>query len=155
MADRDRDRAYEHFVTRAEPAIRRALSAAYGPERGREAALDALSWAWEHWDRVRPMANPTGYVFRVGQSRAVDGLRREARPPRADGSATVEMPDLVPELPAAMAILSEQQRTAVVLVHGYGMTLREVAELMNVSIATVRTHCERALDRLRNVLEVS
>ena len=58
------------------------------------------------------------------------------------------------DLPAGLLRLSDQQRTAVVLVHGYGMTLQETAELMDVSVGTVRTHCERALKRLRQTLEV-
>ncbi len=60
-----------------------------------------------------------------------------------------------PELPKALHALSEQQRTAAVLVHGYGVPLREAAELMEVSVATVRKHCDRAMRHLRTALEVS
>ena len=42
-----------------------------------------------------------------------------------------------------------------VLVHGYGVPLREAAELMEVSVATVRKHCDRAMRHLRTALEVS
>ena len=59
-----------------------------------------------------------------------------------------------PGFPRALADLSEQQRVAVVLVHGYGWTLREVAELIDVSVSTVQTHVERALAKLRAALEV-
>jgi RNA polymerase sigma factor (sigma-70 family) len=50
--------------------------------------------------------------------------------------------------------LSEQQRTAVVLVHAYGWTLREVAELHGITVSTVQTHLERGLFKLRMALEV-
>ena len=49
---------FEEFVASAEPRLRIALIATYGPLDGQTAALDALSWAWEHWDEVRAMANP-------------------------------------------------------------------------------------------------
>ena len=62
--------AFTAFVGKAEPRLRRALVATYGPVVGREAALDALSWAWEHWQRLAPMANPVGYLYRVGQTAA-------------------------------------------------------------------------------------
>jgi hypothetical protein len=39
---------FEAFVHDVEPRLRRALVAAYGFERGREATADALSWSWEH-----------------------------------------------------------------------------------------------------------
>ena len=65
------DDEFAVFVEHAESRLRRGLSAAFGLTRGREAALDALSWGWENWDRLRLMDNPVGYLYRVGQSRAV------------------------------------------------------------------------------------
>jgi hypothetical protein len=44
---------FEHFVHDIEPRLRRALVAAYGSQRGREATAEALSWAWENWDPCR------------------------------------------------------------------------------------------------------
>jgi DNA-directed RNA polymerase specialized sigma24 family protein len=43
----------------------------------------------------------------------------------------------------------------VVLVHGFGWTLREVAELRGVKVTSVQTHLERGLRRLRAALEVT
>ena len=60
--------AFEEFVGRVEHRLRVALVASYGAHDGRAATLDALSWAWEHWDRVRTMDNAVGYLYRVGQS---------------------------------------------------------------------------------------
>ena len=58
-----------------------------------------------------------------------------------------------PGLPAALSQLSEQQRVAVVLVHGYAWTLREVSELVEVSVSTIQTHLERGMAKLRAALE--
>jgi DNA-directed RNA polymerase specialized sigma24 family protein len=146
--------SFESFAKTAAPRLQRAFVAAYGSERGNEAAAEALGYAWEHWKRVATMENPMGYLFRVGQSRT----RPRKRPAlgrmwdRADagpGDVLVE-----PGLQGAMAELSEPQRIAVVLVHGYAWTLREVAELVDVSVSTVQTHVERALAKLRSALEV-
>ena len=60
--------AFEEFATRNERRLRIALIATYGPQDGQIAALDALSWAWEHWHDVQAMGNPVGYLYRVGQS---------------------------------------------------------------------------------------
>lgn len=152
----DPELAFETFVERHEPGLRHALCAAFGPRRGREATLDALSWGWENWPRLTTMRNPVGYLYRVGHSRAHDELRRSERTHRATDtrrpSSSDDLDSLDNELPAQLAALSTQQRTAAVLVHGYGMTLQETAEIMNISIGSVRTHCERALRRLRAAL---
>jgi RNA polymerase sigma factor (sigma-70 family) len=93
------------------------------------------------------MDNPVGYLYRVGRSRT---RSRQVRPlfQRADNAE----PAVEPKLPAALERLSERQRVAVVLVHAYGWTLREVAELTGVRISTVQTHVERGLRHLQREL---
>jgi DNA-directed RNA polymerase specialized sigma24 family protein len=61
--------AFEAFFRETEPKLRRALVAAYGFEEGRDAAAEALAYAWEHWERLRDVTNLPGYLFRVAQSR--------------------------------------------------------------------------------------
>jgi DNA-directed RNA polymerase specialized sigma24 family protein len=143
---------FEAFVENAEPVLRRALVAAYGFEDGRDAAAEALGYAWEHWPRIRVMPNAIGYLFRVGQSRSRRYLRR--RPVLFDTSAWPEH-RFEPGLPGALAALSQRQRVAVVLVHGFGYSLREVAELTGIKVTTVQNHLERGLARLRVQLGVS
>jgi RNA polymerase sigma factor (sigma-70 family) len=140
------------FVGRAETRLRRALVASYGPSVGRDATVDALSWAWEHWDQLQTMTNPIGYLYRVGQTAA----RRYQPTQRVElvspeHSLTVE--DVAPELMPALAQLSVQQRSAVVLVHGYGMTQRHAAEVLDISVSTVREHLTRGMNTLRRLLE--
>lgn len=140
------------FVTETEARLRNALTAAWGPDRGREAAAEALAYGWEHWDRVQRMENPAGYLYRVGRDRARRmGPRRALLPaPRgAEAEYWVE-----PGLPAALAKLSEQQRLVVALVHGYGWSLSEVAELLEVSKSTVQSYADRGLRRLRRQMGV-
>ncbi len=95
------------------------------------------------------MANPLSYLYRVGQT----GLRTRKVPVvyvRPDNPEVVVEPGLV----SALESLPERQRQAVMLVHGEGFTLREVAELLAVSIPTVQKHAERGLASLRRGLKV-
>ena len=63
--------------------------------------------------------------------------------------------DLVePGLVPALRALTPHQRAAVVLVHGHGWQLNEVAALFGVRVSTVQTHVERAMTKLRAALEV-
>jgi DNA-directed RNA polymerase specialized sigma24 family protein len=142
---------FEAFMLATEQPLRRALVAAYGYEDGREAAAEALAYAWEHWARVRQMPNAAGYLFRVGQSSAARGRRWRRPLPLLTLPAGSEH-SFEPGLSAALASLPERQRVAVVLVHGFGYTLREVAGLTGVKITTVQNHLERGLRRLRDRL---
>jgi len=145
---------FEAFAAAAGPRLLRAFVAAYGTERGQDAVAEALGYAWEHWNRVSRMANPVGFVFRVGQSRTRPRrsipLPRLWNPDAGNGDVLVE-----PGLADALTSLSAPQRVAVVLVHGYGWTLREVAELLDVTVSTVQTHADRAMAKLRAALEVA
>jgi RNA polymerase sigma-70 factor (ECF subfamily) len=144
------DRAsFTAFVAEVEPRLRRALVAAYGADRGREAVAEALAWAWEHRTELGRMDNPAGYLYRVGQSRT----RPRKEPPRFEAPPGAE-PWVEPSLLPALAELTERQRVAVVLVHGFGWTHREVGELTGVAVTSVQNHVERGLEKLRAALEV-
>ena len=142
---------FEEFAAEHGPRIRAALVAAYGPEAGLDAASEALAYGWEEWSRVGAMDNPAGYLFRVGQSAA----RRLTRvPKRLPAPPASELREFEPGLLPALTALSECQRVCVALVHGYGYRIVEVARLLDVSHATVRTHLLRAMNNLRTALEV-
>lgn len=153
--DRSPDRkGFEAFVDRVKPGLLQALVATYGPVDGREATVDALSWAWEHWDRLADVNHPLGYLYRVGQSATRRFLPKPV-PVRLVEVLETRFPDVEPGLLPALARLSEQQRTVVVLVHGYGWRQADVARLLGINASTVRDYVNRAIDRLRDELEVS
>jgi DNA-directed RNA polymerase specialized sigma24 family protein len=138
--------SFTQFAAANEAKLRHALIAACGGERGREMAVEALTYGWEHWERLEKMDNPVGYLYVVGRN-----LNRRHRRP---GPVFIETPldrtpDIEPTLPGALERLSERQRTAVVLVHCFQWTLSEVAELMGVSKTTVQNHLERGMTSLR------
>ena len=142
-------REFEAFVCDVEPPLRRALIAAHGFERGRDATAEALGWAWEYWDQAKDLDNKVAYLFRVGQSKSRD-RKTPVTFERVDSSDPWFDPGLAP----ALCSLTEHQRVAVVLVNGFDWKLREVAELLNVGISTVQSHLERGMRSLRNALEV-
>lgn len=144
--------AFTSFVEETEPRLRRALTATFGPDAGREATAEALAYAWRNWNRVRSLGNPAGYLYRVGRDKGRDyvrslsgvGLEMPANP----------VPWIEPGLPTALAKLSDRQRTVVALIHGYQWTLAEVAELLGISKGSVQSHERRAMSRLRRQLGV-
>lgn len=147
---------YDQVVTPLVSRLRRALVARFGVDVGCDAAADALAWAWEHLDRVESVANPAGYLFRVGQSSA----KRAHRWRRRSVSFPEERRDDVSDYAAlgvgdvfdALKDLPANQRVSVLLVHGYGFTYREVADLLDVTEAAVTNYVHRGLAKARTLL---
>jgi DNA-directed RNA polymerase specialized sigma24 family protein len=140
---------FEAFYRSSEAKLRRALTAAFGPEVGREAAAEALAYAYEHWARLAGMSNPAGYAYRVGQSR---GRRMRRKVGRRSSWISETMTTDKPqdgELADALRGLSRQQRTAVVLIAAYSMTSQDAGDLMGLRASTVQTHASRGLAKLR------
>ncbi|HEX4491307.1 MAG TPA: sigma-70 family RNA polymerase sigma factor [Acidimicrobiia bacterium] len=151
------DGSFAAFVDRSSPALLRALVAGFGPDIGREATVDALAWGWEHWERVGPMRNPAGYLYRVGQTQARRALRRASREePRSTLANERPYEDMLgdPELERALSQLSPRQRAAVILVIGHDLSQREAAEQLGCSVSSLRNHVDRALRHLRVQLGV-
>ncbi len=153
LRDKTTSKAFSTFFEAHEARLRHALTARFGSDVGKEAAADALAYGWEHWDRVHSMENPIGYLYTVGRDR---GRRVSQRRPVVFPSVPVtRAPWVEPGLSQAVADLPERQRTVVLLLHGYDWTQSEVAEMLDISKASVQRHGERAMARLRRKLGVS
>lgn len=146
------DRSFDVFAKDCESRLREALSAALGSDRGREAAADALVYAWEHWDRVLGMENPVGYLYVLGRNRARNAQRRRTVVLLPVDQARI--PWIEPGLVDALQDLPERQRVVVMLVHCFEWTMSETAELLNISKSTVQSHAERGMAKLRKRLGV-
>ncbi|MEM9464150.1 MAG: sigma-70 family RNA polymerase sigma factor [Actinomycetota bacterium] len=144
--------AFSAWVADAEPRLRHALTASFGPQVGEEAVADAVAFAWEHWADISGKSNPIGYVFGVARNKARRLSAR--RPPRFPDAPAHLLPRVEPGLPAALSGLPEQQRIVVTLVYGYEWTMSEVAELLGTKKTTVQNHAERGLKKLRGHLGV-
>ncbi len=143
--------SYEGFLAENRARLLAGLVAAYGPELGQEAAAEAEAYGWQHWDRLQNMDNPTGYLYRVGQSSIRPQMRPTGYLPAKPDDG---LPDFEPGLAPALETLSELQRTSVVLVHALGWSLTDAAALLDVDMSTVRTHIQRGLEKLRSALKV-
>lgn len=153
LADKTTSEAFSTFVVEHESRLRHVLTARFGSDVGREAAAEALAYGWEHWERVCSMENPVGYLYTVGRDR---GRRMSHRRPGLFPSVPAERaPWVEPGLSQAVEDLPQRQRTVVLLLHGYGWTQSEVAEMLDISKSSVQRHGERAMARLRRELGVN
>ncbi len=127
-------------------------------------AQEAIARAWADWENVGLMANPRGWVFRVGFNlasshwRRLTIRRRAERREAATAESTVPGPDLTTvdalTLDEALRSLSRRQQEVVILRHFVHMSVAETAEVLGISEGTVKTQTHRALASLRVELEV-
>lgn len=141
------------FLADARCRLERALVARFGVEDGLEAAAEALVFAAENWDRLQPMDNPIGYLYRVGQTRGERLTRRWRRIGLlVDEPVTVD--DVVDvDLQRALTRLRPEQRVSIVLVHAHGYSYQEAAEVLGIPVTTITNHLNRGMTRLRRIME--
>ncbi len=122
-----------------------------------EIAQDAFLKLWERWDRRGDIDDPAGYLYRTALNafrkryrRTALALRKTIREiPPDDGIAAIEAQDATMR---ALAVLSERQRAAVVLVDLLGYPSEEAAHMLGVSASTLRSHTSRAHLELRKTM---
>lgn len=149
---------FEEWYAREHGSVVRALAVIAGEgDVAGEVVAEAFSRAFERWDRVGALSNPTGWVYRV----AVNLLRRRWRRSvverrllirRAVPAPWVEA-ELVPELWAALAALPRRQREAVALRYVVDLSEAQVAEYMGVAEGTASAALSAARRRLAADLE--
>jgi DNA-directed RNA polymerase specialized sigma24 family protein len=99
------------------------------------------------------MDNPVGFLYVLGRTRG-RRMGRRGRPLGMPQPPEGRLPWIEPGLPNALELLSERERTVVILLHGYQWALSEVADVLGVSKSTVQTHDERGMSKLRRKLGV-
>lgn len=150
------DAAFEAFYRAHRDEIAAALALTCGNVVvGAEAADEAMARALARWASVGAMDNPAGWVYRVGLNWSRSGFRRTRR---EDLGAPVEElarldPNIDPDLADAIATLSVDHRSVVVLRYLLEYSSAETAEALGISEGTVKSRLSRALDQLRARLD--
>jgi RNA polymerase sigma-70 factor (ECF subfamily) len=119
-------------------------------EVAREIGQDAFLQLLRHWRKVSRYDNPGAWTRRVGIRLAVREAQRGRRV--ADIGADAVDADVVLDLRRAILDLAPAQRAAVSMYYLADMPVVEVAEVLECSESTVRTHLQRARTRLAELL---
>jgi RNA polymerase sigma-70 factor (ECF subfamily) len=138
------------------------------PSIAEEVAQEALLEAWRTAARFDPArGSAVSWLLTIAHRRAVDRVRSEqAGAARMRRAATVETPyDEVVEQATSrierqqvrrcLGGLTELQREAILLAYFNGHTYREVADLLDTPLPTVKTRMRDGLIRLRDCLGVT
>ena len=104
MASRTREAEFTDFLGNHGSQLRHAFIARYGPDVGSEVMGDVAEYAWKRWDKVVAMDNPSGWLYRVGQTRSRKYFRR-LRPLHLPAARPGQVPEVEPALPGLVASL--------------------------------------------------
>jgi RNA polymerase sigma-70 factor (ECF subfamily) len=141
-------------------------------EDARDVCQETFLRAFRALPGFKGEAKFSSWIYRIALNLCRDWMRRQRRAPTvqfaegvdpielaAEGGPVESIEDLVSrrELSAvveeAMALLPDDQRTAIVLKEYHGMTFQEIADLQGCPLSTVKTRLYQGLSVLRRHLE--
>ncbi|NKZ04963.1 SigE family RNA polymerase sigma factor [Actinomadura latina] len=154
-----RHEEFRAYVEERRPVLLRTATRLAADRAEAEDLLQAaLAKTYLAWDRIEDRAAVDGYVRRAMVNTQISWWRRR----KLDVYPTDRLPDRPVEdhtgrsemhdaLGRALERLPERQRLAVMLRYYEDMSEREVAEVLGVSVGTVKSTVSRAMARLREL----
>ena len=141
-------------------------------EEARDVCQEAFLRAFRALPGFKGQAKFSSWLYRITLNLCRDWIRRQRRAPVSqlpEDTDALEMAaargpvESIEELVArrelsaiveeAMAILPDEQRTAIILKEYHGMTFQEIADLQGCPLSTVKTRLYQGLSVLRRQLE--
>ena len=118
--------------------------------RAEDLVQEALTKVALRWSRLAD-GNPTAYALRIIARDNISWWRRRRDVPtdRIDDAGVTSEPEVALVVRRALARLTPAQRAVLVLRHFDDLTERETADVLGVSIGTVKSQNAAALARLR------
>jgi RNA polymerase sigma-70 factor, ECF subfamily len=143
-------------------------------EDARDVCQETFLRAFRALGGFKGQAKFSSWLYRITLNLCRDWIRRERRQPLAQAPEGVDLVELAGEtepsesiealvarkeigaaVAKAMALLPEEQRTAIVLKEYHGMTFQEIADALDCPLSTVKTRLYQGLTVLRRQLERS
>ena len=152
-----------------EELYHRTRTAVYGlvlsylkhPQDAEDVTQDAFVRIWDTAASYRPQGKPMAWLLTVARNLALMRLRERGKTQELTdeewSALPARAPDVTPEdrhvLRAARSVLSAQERQVVMLHAVTGLKHREIAQLLELPLATVLSKYRRALKKLNLLLE--
>jgi RNA polymerase sigma-70 factor (ECF subfamily) len=140
-------------------------------EDARDVCQDTFLRAYRALPGFRGQAKFSSWLYRIALNLCRDWVRRERRTPIVQAAEDVDLmelaaargpsesledrvarQDLGRAVERAMTLLSDDQRTAIVLKEYQGLTFQEIADLVGCPLSTVKTRLYQGLTVLRREL---
>ncbi len=161
MTDRaDHERAFQVFFEQHHADLARLAYLITGDANvADDIAADALVEIWRHWERVEAADNPLAYARGVLANLARNWIRKQGRERRgllslklfAEDARSTDVPAVM-DVRAALRRLPLRRRECVVLRYAFDVPEREVAQILGISVGTVKSQTSRGAEQLASFL---
>jgi RNA polymerase sigma-70 factor (ECF subfamily) len=141
-------------------------------EDARDVAQETFLRAFRALKGFKGQAKFSSWLYRITLNLCRDWIRRERRTPVARAPEGIDIIELAGEatpsesieelvgrrqlgraVSKAMAMLPDEQRTAIILKEYHGLTFQEIAELLDCPLSTVKTRLYQGLSVVRKQLQ--
>lgn len=141
-------------------------------EDARDVAQETFLRAFRALGGFKGQAKFSSWLYRITLNLCRDWMRRERRTPVAQAPEGIDIIELAGEaepsesivdvlsrkelgraVEKAMALLPEEQRTAIIMKEYHGLTFQEIADLLDCPLSTVKTRLYQGLSVLRKQLQ--
>jgi RNA polymerase sigma-70 factor (sigma-E family) len=125
-------------------------------------AADALTEVWRHWERVEAAGDPAAYARGIVANLTRNWIRRQGRARRGlqligltGGARRTSGPDVpaVLDVRTALRRLPYRRRACVVLRYAFDLPEQEVADVLGISVGTVKSQTSRGAKQLAGLLQ--
>jgi len=140
-------------------------------EEARDVAQETFLRAYRALGGFKGQAKFSSWLYRITLNLCRDWIRRERRTPVSQAPEGIDIIELAGEtepsesiedlvsrrelgraVAQAMAMLPEEQRTAIILKEYHGLTFQEIADMLECPLSTVKTRLYQGLTVLRKQL---
>jgi len=160
-------REFEGFFREYQNSVQKLIAGYVGNrETAEDLAVEAFIRVFNRWNRIRKMENPAGYLMRTGINLAKTYLRDRGKLRTVDitenpASKPLETPDNIffrnednRTVERQLLRLKEKERNIVIMKDISGHTLKEISDVLDVKLPTVKSLYRRAKLKLtRNLGE--
>ena len=141
-------------------------------EEARDVAQETFLRAFRAIKGFKGQAKFSSWLYRITLNLCRDWIRKERRAPVSQAPEGIDIIELAGEatpsesiedlvgrkqlglaVSRAMALLPEEQRTAIILKEYHGLTFQEIADLLDCPLSTVKTRLYQGLTVVRKQLE--
>ena len=158
------DAAFDRELVAALPRLRRfAFGLAGSLDEADDLVQAACERALARRDQYEPGTRLVSWLYRIVQTIWIDRVRRHrtvsvdpallAEYPGGDAVGEAESRLALAEVRRAIAVLSPEQRTVLLLVSVEGLAYRDAAEVLDLPIGTIMSRLARARMALQQQLE--
>ena len=171
LMGRDQTREeFERFVaSSAGDLLWTGYMVVWGLPEAEDLVQECLFQIARRWPRVRSMEHPGAYARRILVNLALDGAKRRRRhrseldlrdhlpaeePHDESAEAALETVETTSGLIGAFGTLAPRQRAVLALRYVDDLSEVQVAEILSCSVGNVKSTSSRALDRLREILDL-